>query len=180
MYPFVRLALVTLFESRKPSLGPFDTHHLDLTCLPWDIDGFAEMNNGRILTLFDLGRFGLAVRSGLSKVLRQQRWGLVVAGSSVRYRARITPFQRFQIRTRLLGWDERFLYVEQGMWRGDTCCNHALLRTGVTASGRLVPTVDVARAMGLPEASPPLPDWVRGWAEADKDRPWPPALPPEV
>jgi hypothetical protein len=80
-----------------------------------------------------------------------------VAGSSVRYRARIRPFQRFELRTRLLGWDERFIYIEQAMWRGETPCNHALMRTGVTEKGRLVETGRVAEAMGLSPASPPLP-----------------------
>lgn len=154
----------------------FDTHVMEMTCLPVDIDGFLEMNNGRILTLFDLGRFALAIRTGLWDVLRAQKWGLVVAGSTVRYRARITTFQKFEMRTRFLGWDERFLYLEQAMWRGDTCCNHALLRTAVTANGRMAPVVDVAKALGVEGESPVLPDWVLAWAAADGTRVWPPAF----
>lgn len=176
MYPFVRTAAVVIKERRKPRLQLFDTHHMSMTCLPWDVDGYGEMNNGRVLTLFDLGRFGLAVRVGLWDMLKQRKWGLVVAGSSVRYRARVTPFQRVELRTRLLGWDQRFLYLEQAMWRGDTCCNHALLRTGVTAKGRLVPVEEVALAMGVEDGSPALPDWAKAWAEADGTRPWPPDL----
>ncbi|MEJ6393435.1 acyl-CoA thioesterase [Gymnodinialimonas sp. 2305UL16-5] len=176
MYPFARLTAVTFAERRKPRLGLFDTHRLSMTCLPWDIDGFVEMNNGRILTLMDLGRFALAIRVGLWDVLRRERWGLVVAGSTVRYRSRITPFQRFQLRTRFVGWDHRFFYLEQGMYRGDTCCNHALLRTGVTKNGRLAPVEDVARVMSVEGDSPPLPAWVQNWAEADGTRPWPPEI----
>jgi len=178
MYPFLRLVTVTLSQRRKPPIGLFDTHVLPLTCLPNDLDGFFEMNNGRVLTLYDLGRFALSIRVGLWDVLRRERWGLVVAGSSVRYRARITGLQRFELRTRFLGWDTRFFYIEQGMWRGDTCCNHAVLRTGVTQKGRLAPVDAVARAMDHPDPSPPLPDWVTGWAEADAHRPWPPMADP--
>jgi acyl-CoA thioesterase FadM len=174
MYPFLRFAAVTLSERRKPRLGLFDTHRLPLRCLPNDLDGFMEMNNGRILTLFDLGRFAMAIRVGLWEVLQREGWGLVVAGSTVRYRARITGLQRFEIRTRLIGWDQRFFYMEQGMWRGETCCNHALLRTGVTEKGRLAPTEAVARAMAHPDPSPDLPGWVQAWAGADAERPWPP------
>ena len=174
MYPFLRFAAVTLSERRKPRLGLFDTHRLPLRCLPNDLDGFMEMNNGRILTLFDLGRFAMAIRVGLWEVLQRERWGLVVAGSTVRYRARITGLQRFEMRTRLIGWDQRFFYIEQGMWRGETCCNHALLRTGVTEKGRLAPVEAVARAMAHPDPSPALPGWVQAWAVADAGRPWPP------
>lgn len=176
MYPFIRLAAIVLRERRKPRLALLDTHVLRMRCMPWDLDTFAEMNNGRILTLFDLGRFGLSMRVGLIDVLRRERWGLVVAGSSIRYRARITGLQTFDIRTRLIGWDDRFFYLEQAMWRGDTCCNHALLRTGVTEKGRLVASTRVADAMNVTDAAPTLPDWADAWADADALRPWPPAF----
>jgi len=176
MYPFIRLLTLPLRERGHPALGLFDTHSLSLRCLPWDMDLFLEMNNGRILTLYDLGRFGLSLRTGLSDVLRRKGWGLVVAGSSVRYRARITGLQRFDLRTRLLGWDDKFFYLEQAMWRGETCCNHALLRTGVTDKGRLVATDRVAHAMGHTAPSPSLPDWAEAWAAADQQRPWPPEV----
>jgi acyl-CoA thioesterase FadM len=101
---------------------------------------------------------------------------LVVAGSSVRYRARIRPFQRFDLRTRMLGWDDKFIYLEQAMVRGDTVCNHALLRTGVTEKGRLIATSRVTDALGLDATSPTLPDWALAWAAADGTRPWPPHL----
>ena len=139
-------------------------------------DGMTFDLIGHVKQHVDLGRFGLAQRIGLLKALRDQGWGLVVAGSSVRYRARIRPFQRFELRTRLIGWDERFFYIEQAMWRGDTPCNHALLRTGVTEKGRLVGTERVADAMKLSPVSPDLPEWVAGWAEADSRRTWPPQV----
>jgi len=105
MYPFLRMTLVLRSEARKPPLGIFDTHQRSMLCLPSDADMFWEMNNGRILTFYDLGRVGLAQRTGLMRMLKAKGWGLVVAGSSVRYRARVRPFQRFDLRTRLLGWD---------------------------------------------------------------------------
>jgi acyl-CoA thioesterase FadM len=176
MYPFIRSFTIATAESRKPPLGLFDTHVLPLRCLPWDMDMFLEMNNGRVLTLYDLGRFALGTRIGLMKTLRREKWGLVVAGSTVRYRARITGFQRFDVRTRLLGWDDKFFYIEQAMWRGETCCNHALLRTGVTEKGRLATTEKVAAAMGHDATSPPLPDWVNAWTAADRERIWPPEV----
>jgi acyl-CoA thioesterase FadM len=176
MYPYLRLTALVARERRKPKLGLYDTHSMQMTCLPVDVDGFLEMNNGRVLTLFDLGRFALSIRIGLWSVLQQQKWGLVVAGSTTRYRSRITTFQRFEMRTRFLGWDDKFFYLEQAMWRGDTCCNHALLRTGVTAKGRLAPVEDVARALDVEGDSPALPDWAQAWAAADKTRIWPPEV----
>jgi hypothetical protein len=64
MYPFIRMSLVLRSETRKPPLGLFDTHARPMMCLPMDADMFWEMNNGRMLTFCDLGRFGLAQRVG--------------------------------------------------------------------------------------------------------------------
>ncbi|MEM7722857.1 MAG: acyl-CoA thioesterase [Pseudomonadota bacterium] len=170
------MAASTASERRKPPLGIFDLHRMRMRCLPWDMDMFLEMNNGRILTLYDIGRFAMSQRVGLFEVLKREGWGLVVAGSTIRYRSRITAFQMFEMRTRLVGWDDKFFYIEQSMWRGETCCNHGLLRTGVTEKGRLAPTEKVAVAMGVTGPSPDLPPWVTAWIEGDATRSWPPEM----
>jgi hypothetical protein len=83
-------------------------------------------------------------------------------------------FDRIEMRSRILGWDARFTYAEQTLWRGGECCSHALLRMAITGGRGIVPSADLAAAMGLPAESPPLPGWVAAWAEADALRPWPP------
>lgn len=174
MYPFLRMAKELAMSRRAPALGPLDTHVSFHRCWPWDIDFWSELNNGRTLTLYDLGRIGLGQRTGLFAVLRRERWGLTVAGSSVRYRSRVRAFQRVKMRTRLIGWDARFLYIEQGMWRGGTCTSHMLLRAAVTDAAGIVASARVTDALGIDPASPPLPDWVEAWIAAEAQRPWPP------
>lgn len=174
MYPLFRMAKTYVIFHSAPLLPLLETHVSHHICWPQDIDIFLEMNNGRVLTLFDLGRYGLSLRTGLSRVLAKQRWGVAVAGSSTRYRKRIPPFARFEMRTRVVGWDDRFIYIEQSNWLGEDCAAHALLRTCVTEGGRMVPTDRVIKALGQVVASPPLPTWVSNWVEADATRPWPP------
>jgi acyl-CoA thioesterase FadM len=103
-----------------------------------------------------------------------QRWGLTVAGSSVRYRRRVTVFTRLEMRTRCIGWDGRFLYMEQSMWKGDDCTSHVLIRSAIVSAKGIVAPSDMARAMGAAPESPALPDWVTAWIAADATRPWPP------
>ena len=176
MYPVIRLAHAMLTVKADPSFELGETAERSMLCRPWDCDVFFELNNGRQLTLYDLGRFDYGLRIGLMKILRDNKWGLVVAGSTIRYRKRIMPLQRFSMKTRLIGREERWFYFEQGMWRGEECCSSALVRTAVTASGKVVPSADVAAAMGRPDWNPAIPDWAKHWIEADSLRPWPPAL----
>ncbi|WP_420326995.1 acyl-CoA thioesterase [Mameliella sp.] len=176
MYPFLRLARNVRQARRAPRLGLFDTHVSTHVCMPWDLDLWWELNNGRTLTIYDLGRIPLAIRTGLVDVLQQERWGLTIAGSMVRYRRRVRMWDKVEMHSRMLGWDRRFLYIDQSMWRPDgECASQAIYRAALTDAKGIVTTDRSTRAMNAPEESPPLPDWVRAWLAAEDARPWPPA-----
>ena len=175
MYPIVRMTIALIKGRRASPLGFNDmsiTHH---RCWPWDIDMWMELNNGRTLTLFDLGRIPLAQRTGLVDALRAKRWGLTMAGVSVRYRRRIKTFEAFTMKSRAVCWDERFFYLEQCMVKKDgEVANHALYRAAVTDNSGIVSPDRVVEAMGRGDTSPPMPEWVAQWIKADATRPWPP------
>lgn len=174
MYPFLRLVKEFHVHRNAPDLPLTGVHVSRHICWPWDLDLWMELNNGRTLTLLDLGRLPLAKRVGLLATLKAQGWGLTMAGVTVRYRRRVRVFQRFEIRSRCVGWDHRFIYIEQGMWRHGDCANHALYRSAVTDKAGIVPPERVMAAMGVKGTSPPLPDWVTAWIAAEAQRPWPP------
>ncbi len=174
MYPFARLAMLFGAARRRPRLNWDETGEFQTWTRPWDCDMFGEMNNGRHLTLMDLGRFDYAIRIGMLEVLRKRGWGLVVGGGSVRYRKRLRPFDRFSIRTRLAAVDEKWFYFQQSFIRNGEACSSALMRTAVARGAGTVPTAEVAEAMGLPDFRLPAPDWIQSWIDAEAIRPWPP------
>ncbi|OWU70246.1 thioeseterase [Roseovarius sp. 22II1-1F6A] len=178
MYPLIRLAWHSLRARKMPTLPLGGTHVSHHYCMPWDLDPWWELNNGRTLTLYDLGRIPLATRTGLVGMLRRHRWGLTVAGVSMRYRKRITMFMRFEMRSRLIGMDDRFIYLDQSMWKDGTCLGQGLYRGAVIRKGGMLPTAELRAAMldelGEDTAIPTLPDWVRAWIAAEAERPWPP------
>ncbi|MGH1367981.1 MAG: acyl-CoA thioesterase [Maritimibacter sp.] len=176
MYPFIRMIKELVVTARQPPLpldGVHISHHI---CWPWDLDMWMELNNGRTLTIYDLGRIPLARRVGLIKAMTANRWGLTMAGASVMYRKRVRMFDKLEVRSRALGWDDKFVYLEQSMWKGSACTSHILYRTAVTDKSGIVSPARVLDALGLDTPSPELPDWVAGWIEADKHRPWPPQM----
>lgn len=180
MYPLIRFVKEVIKFRSAPALPVTGTHVSTHMCWPWDLDPWIELNNGRTLTLYDLGRIPMVSRTGLVETLRARKWGFTVAGNSVRYRRRIRAFDRFTMLTRVIGWDARFIYMEQSMWKGRECCNHMLLRSAVTSPTGMVPPSEVLRALGQSEESPPLPDWALAWIEADAQRPWPPEIPADA
>jgi len=79
MYPFLRLAYHTYKASKLKDITILDTHECTLRIHPQDIDIFNELNNGRILTLFDLGRLPFGYRVGLMNAMKRRGWGLTMA-----------------------------------------------------------------------------------------------------
>jgi acyl-CoA thioesterase FadM len=175
MYPVIRLAAQFLRFRHAPALPLTGTHVSRHMCLPWDIDLWMELNNGRTLTLYDLGRLPLARRAGLIGAMKRRGWGLTMAGACVRYRRRIRMFEVVEMRSRALCWDARFIYLEQSMWKADgDCANHIVYRAALTDSRGIVPPEHAVRAIAGPVASPPMPGWIAAWVAAEDQRPWPP------
>lgn len=176
MFPFIRLIKDVTLASRQPPLQNLtDVHVSQHICWPQDLDIFLELNNGRALTLYDLGRIAMAQRAGLVAVLKRERWGLTMAGSHVRFRRRIRGFERFEVRSRAVCWDDKFIYIEQSMWKRDgECASHVLYRSAVTNKDGIVPPTAVLAALGLETPSPQMPEWIAQWTQAESARPWPP------
>ncbi len=167
MYPYLRVIKTFATSGRKRSLDLGEESVLKMTVMPGDIDVFMELNNGRFLTLMDFGRFDVAIRSGFLSQVRSQKWGLTVAGASVRFRYRLRLFQKFELHSKVIGRDEKWIYFHQKVVRKGKIHASALVRTGVTSRKGIVKTEEVVRALGL-SGIPPLPDWARAWIEADE------------
>jgi len=176
MYPFFRFAKEMALHAKAGTLPLGGVHVSRHMCWPWDIDLWLELNNGRTLTLYDLGRLPMVFRTGMAGALRKNGWGMAVAGASIRYRRRVRMFQRFTIKSAILGWDDRFFYFQQSMWRNGEATSSLLTRMAMTDKSGILAPVNVARLLGWPETSPVLPDYVQRWIEAEATRPWPPSI----
>ena len=178
MYPVIRMAKEFWKFRKAPPIAVGEPHVSHHRCWPQDIDIWMELNNGRTLTLYDLGRMVMARRMGLIRVLKDNGWGMAVAGASVRYRRRVRAFERIEIHSRVVCWDARFIYLDQSMWKTDgECAGQALLRSAVTGPDGIVPTEKVQAALGVDGPPPEPPAWIAAWIEADAQRPWPPEGP---
>lgn len=174
MYPVRRQILESLRCRKLSPLAPGETHVNKMRALPWDIDPFGDLNNGRILTLTDVGRIGLSQRMGLIKAMRANRWGFAMAGSAPHYRRRVTMWEKLVFHSRFIGRDERFFFVEQTLYADGEPAFNVMCRTVITSRGKIAPPSDVLAAMGFEDWNPAPPDWVTQWAAADSLRPWPP------
>lgn len=80
--------------------------------LPSDLDLMLHMNNARYLREADMALLAHLARCGGLGALRALGARTVLAASCARYRRSLRLLEPFEVRTRLLGWDDRAFYLE--------------------------------------------------------------------
>jgi acyl-CoA thioesterase FadM len=122
-----------------------------------DLDLFMHMNNGRYLTIMDLGRVDLMQRSGLLPLLNRARFYPVVTAQTITFRRSLNWRQRFQIESSVLAWDERSIVMRQRFVIGDTEYATALVKARfLRRSGGSVPTAELLALTGRDLTPPTL------------------------
>ncbi len=160
----LKVALMALFGT---PLGVFGESRLRFRVLPADLDINLHMNNARYLALMDLGRWDFVIRSGLWRHVLGDKWQPVLGGAHVRFRRPAAPFVPLVLSTRLITWDERWLYIEHRMEsRGRLVCL-AQVRAAFVGRQGVVSPARVVAAAGHAERVPAEPAWVQGWRALD-------------
>ncbi len=123
------------------------SNQLSLRVLPNDLDIGLHVNNGRFLTLCDLSRLDLFIRTGLLTVMKQRRWAPLVAYHTMSYKASLTLFQNYSLEMTIKEFDEKYFYCLHTFSRnrkiivqGDS---HAVIRgkEGVIPPGDVIAAV---------------------------------------
>ena len=84
---YLRLLIIFIASYFKPKIADIlATSVLRLRVWPNDLDLNVHMNNGRYLTIMDLGRLDLVLRTGLLKVMIRRGCLPVLSAASIRYR----------------------------------------------------------------------------------------------
>lgn len=162
-----RLFCVLWGAWRRPKLKVTEASTLTFHVWPLDLDINLHLTNSRYLALMDLGRTDLILRSGMWTLMKRERLAVVLGGAAMRFRRSLAPFARFTLSSRLLGWDERWVYVEQVFTGPQGVACSAVLRAAFLKNGKIVvPEMLFAELLPAGEA-PCLPEWVRPWMEVE-------------
>ncbi len=173
---YIRVLIVLVASFFKPRITDLLTPvRLRLRVLPNDLDFHGHMNNGRYLTVMDLGRFDLILRSGLFAMSLRQKSVPTLAAVKVRYRIPLRPFQPFDIETRIVCWDEKWIYMEQRCIiakgkRAGAVAAIALLKASYVdrKAKKTVPTEQLMQTLGIDSQSPSMPEYMADWLKAEE------------
>ena len=111
---YLRFLILILKRIRVSSkIDVFDRCRTKFRVQPLDLDLNLHMNNGRYLSIMDLGRFDLMLQSGVFWKLMARGYYPVVVSESIRFRRPLHLFDRFELVTTIDSWDEKDVFITQ-------------------------------------------------------------------
>ncbi|SFF50728.1 Acyl-CoA thioesterase FadM [Fontimonas thermophila] len=168
MVGFWRTIWVLLSWRLRGPVGLFDPSSITLRVMPGEIDFNLHMNNGRYFSAADIGRLDWGLRSGLWRRALRHGWRAVAGDSNARFSISLQPLQRYRLDSRLLGWNEKWFFCEHCFVRNGRVCAVVLVRYLFLSRRGKVPPTKVLQMCGYDAVSPPLPDWVLHWHQAQE------------
>lgn len=149
-------------------LGPCRTR---FRVWPGDLDVLLHVNNGVYLSMLDVARVELMLRSGAFPKLKARGLYPVVAAETIRFRRSLQLFDRFEVETRVIGWDEQALVLTHEFLRGGEVVAEAVIRWRfLKRRGGKATAAEVLELLGETGPSPALPDFIARWNDYNGTR----------
>ena len=166
---FFRFLWFTVVSFFKPPMEALDECRTPLRVWINDIDVYLHMNNGRYLTIMDIGRTELMVRCGFFGKLFAKKIYPVVASEMIRFNRSLDAFRSYESTTKIMGWDDKYFYIEQRFERKGSICAQAVVKVRFLQKGvgKISPQVAI-EAFGKKVQAPALPIWIHEWQESER------------
>ncbi len=166
-FRLIALLLKRIFVFRR--VDAFDPCATAFIVNPFDLDTNFHMNNGRYLSIMDLGRIDLLLRSGVLGKLLKAGYYPVVASESIRFKKSLELFQAFKIVTEIESWDEKdFFLLQTFRHKGDVVAQ-GYIKGRFKQRGRKgsVPTEEIFALLGRTFEGAQLSDRARAQAAVE-------------
>lgn len=170
MNHYIRLFFTLLFAKLKTKVDVFETTEKRFRVMPWDLDLLGHMNNGTYLQVADVARVGWMNQTGILRLIVKNKWGAILGGNIIHYRKSLTLFEKYKVRTKLLGWHDKWVFLEHRFVDHRdrlvcSCLSRAALRDRKAKKWVSIQelSLDILGRHQLPE----LPEKVVRWLEAD-------------
>lgn len=148
---------------RGRRLSHYEVATTNFVVLPTDLDVLMHMNNGVYLSILDIGRWDMMRRSGVWRILTKRGWYPVIASETITFRKSLELWQRFSVESRIIGFDDKAVFMEQRFVRNGEIYARAFTRGRfLKRSGGTVPIKDVIQVVGAPAAEA-VPEWLLEW-----------------
>ena len=141
---------------------------------PNDLDFNMHMNNGRYLTIMDLGRLHLTFQNGLLGPSLKRKWMPVLGAAKIHYIKPLNPFEKYELSSKVIYWDDKWIYLEQHFYKlskpgkPPVLAATALLKAlFVGKEGKITPD-QILSLVPNPPPKPMVPEHLERWLVVEK------------
>lgn len=169
---FIRIPGIVLRQKLRPlpKIGVLETDRVRMQVWPTDIDFNFHLNNSRYLSFMDYGRVHLTASLGLLDHVLAERWTPLVGSVIVTYRRPIGLWKRFTLSTRILCWDEKWIYMEQTFHSDQGLAAIAWVKVLFQGrEGNLLPE-EIVNLIAPGQLSPPMPASIEHWNDISYEK----------
>jgi acyl-CoA thioesterase FadM len=138
MNRWLRILITIITAQFRKKTNPDEEISLNFRVWITDVD-FSIMNNTAMLAITELGRWDLTVRTGFLKYSRKNRLYLPLASIAAQFVRPLKRFQKFQLKTQLIYWDEKWIYISHRVVREGKTIAVALAKCTVKKGRELIP-----------------------------------------
>lgn len=145
IFRMLYLLIASFFKPRLPIIRP--NNSLTMRVLPNDLDLNIHMNNGRYLTICDLSRVDMFIRTGLAKTMVKKKWQPMIAEHTMIYKKPLKPFQKYEVKMEIVDWDEKFFIMTHTFIVGERVVAQGTSRGAVVSKNGVVPPEEVIKTV---------------------------------
>lgn len=169
---FVRIPFLALRQHIRPlaRIGVLDQDSIRMRVWPNDIDFNFHLNNSRYLSCMDYGRIHMMAANGILKHAIKERWMPLVGSVDITYRRSLDLFAIFELRTRTICWDEKWVYMEQSFHSKAGLAAIAWVKGLFRSKQGNIPPQSIVDRVSPGSASPSVSESLTQWNEITKQR----------
>lgn len=117
MHMIFRTILIFLKKRFLTKAHFSDKTIVNMRVLPTDLDFLWHVNNGVYFSFMDFGRWDMIFRNGVFDAATKNGWYSVVAGETIKFKKSLELWDKFQIETEIIGYDDKYFFIQQKFMR---------------------------------------------------------------
>lgn len=166
MFRVVRILYAQLVGTFRAKINPTQEVRLKMRVWPGEVD-LTRVNQAMYLFYCELGRWDIIQRSGMKPFIAQHKCIPVVASQMIRITRSLKRLQTFELRSHFSYWDEKWFYIDHSIISEGKLIAAAQVRGLFKGVDKNFSTYEILKSMGLDPTSPPAPQRILSWIEAE-------------
>ena len=142
--------ITSIIKRNEPAtIAPLGTSVVSGRVLPHQIDYNLHMNNAKYLNILERSRWVLFRENGWFRHFFNKRLNLVVASLEITFIRALNLFSKYEVHTRIMSWDEKYVYFEHRIMVKGKLCGHALVKMAGIRKGKRAFCAEICDTVGI-------------------------------